>query len=182
MKLPKSWTTVTPLSKFIAFILFVSLPFVGFIFGEKYQRLTTVSNSLVIPSCVFQPTSIPTPKTEQIGTGTIEGSLIYPSDYIPDQTVCALNLETNKETCTKKNIIDKKRFTSGKGYQLTLPTGNYNVYVDGGSVKIYYNEFVTCGLAYGCPSHDPIVVQVKANQTLTNIDPQDWYYTYNIQK
>ena len=37
-KLPKSWTTITPLSKTIAFILFIVLPFVGFYFGMQYQK------------------------------------------------------------------------------------------------------------------------------------------------
>jgi len=37
MKLPKSWTTVTLLSKMVAIVLFVSLPFVGFYLGIKYQ-------------------------------------------------------------------------------------------------------------------------------------------------
>lgn len=37
MKLPKSWTTVTLLSKILAIILFVLLPFIGFYFGVKYS-------------------------------------------------------------------------------------------------------------------------------------------------
>jgi len=38
MKLPSSWTTVTLLSKFLAIALFVSLPFAGFYFGNKYKQ------------------------------------------------------------------------------------------------------------------------------------------------
>lgn len=38
MPLPKSWTTVTPLSKSIAFILFFLLPFIGFSAGMRYQQ------------------------------------------------------------------------------------------------------------------------------------------------
>ena len=37
MKLPRSLTTVTLLSKLIALILFVSLPFIGFYLGYKYR-------------------------------------------------------------------------------------------------------------------------------------------------
>ncbi|MDO8269654.1 MAG: hypothetical protein Q7T54_03225 [Candidatus Levybacteria bacterium] len=33
-----SFNTVTPLSKAIAFFLFVTLPFVGFYFGMQYQK------------------------------------------------------------------------------------------------------------------------------------------------
>ena len=39
MKLPKSVTTVTSFSKIIALCLFVLLPFIGFVFGMKYQKL-----------------------------------------------------------------------------------------------------------------------------------------------
>jgi len=38
MKLPKSWTKATLLSKILAIILFVSLPFIGFYFGIRYLR------------------------------------------------------------------------------------------------------------------------------------------------
>lgn len=37
MKLSKFWTKVTPLSKTIAFILFVGLPILGFYLGMQYQ-------------------------------------------------------------------------------------------------------------------------------------------------
>ncbi|MBP9816051.1 hypothetical protein KBD09_02330 [Candidatus Woesebacteria bacterium] len=39
LKLPTSLTTVTPLSKLIALILFVSLPFLGFYLGVQYGKL-----------------------------------------------------------------------------------------------------------------------------------------------
>lgn len=38
MPLPKSWTTVTPLSKTIALILFAFLPLIAFFFGVRYQQ------------------------------------------------------------------------------------------------------------------------------------------------
>jgi hypothetical protein len=37
--LPRQLTTVTPLSKTIAVLLFIFLPFVGFYLGMKYQQL-----------------------------------------------------------------------------------------------------------------------------------------------
>jgi hypothetical protein len=42
MKLPESWTKVTLLSKILAIILFVSLPFIGFFLGVKYNSQTTI--------------------------------------------------------------------------------------------------------------------------------------------
>lgn len=48
---PNPLTTVTPLSKFIALILFISLPFLGFYLGTRYQNavavpvLTSIANT-----------------------------------------------------------------------------------------------------------------------------------------
>ncbi len=43
MRLPKELTTVTPLSKTLALILFIVLPFIGFFVGVRYE---TMNNSL----------------------------------------------------------------------------------------------------------------------------------------
>lgn len=39
MKLSKKLTTVTPFSKYLAMVLFIILPFVGFYLGIKYQEI-----------------------------------------------------------------------------------------------------------------------------------------------
>lgn len=38
MKVPKSWKKVTPVSKTVAIILFIALPFFGVWFGMQYQK------------------------------------------------------------------------------------------------------------------------------------------------
>lgn len=38
MKLPKQLTTVTPLSKFLALFMFVTIPIIGFFLGTQYQK------------------------------------------------------------------------------------------------------------------------------------------------
>lgn len=43
LSLREKFTTVTPLSKFIALALFVALPFIGFCLGFKYKALTTIN-------------------------------------------------------------------------------------------------------------------------------------------
>jgi hypothetical protein len=60
---------------------------------------------------------------------------------------------------------------------LELDPGSYYVYAQlpGDPYKAYYDEFVTCGLKFGCPSHKPIEVVVKAGVNLTAINPHDWY-------
>lgn len=45
MKLPEELTTVTPLSKYFAMILFISLPFIGFFMGMNYQSTLDLSGS-----------------------------------------------------------------------------------------------------------------------------------------
>ncbi|MFH1565859.1 MAG: hypothetical protein ABIB98_01515 [bacterium] len=56
MELPKSLTTVTTLSKILAGILFVLLPFIGFYLGMKYQTSTSPA-----PTSVKTPTTTPDP-------------------------------------------------------------------------------------------------------------------------
>lgn len=44
MKLPKHFTTITPFSKYLAMVLFVVLPFVGFLLGIRYEKLLSTSS------------------------------------------------------------------------------------------------------------------------------------------
>jgi|GEM_PF-2044312 len=119
-------------------------------------------------------------------TGIIEGSLGYPSESIPDaMKVCAENVKTKEITCTAEQIRNRK-YSSGVGYKLKVPAGTYQIFASltdpnglGSSYapdyRAYYSDFVTCGLVYGCPSHNPINVTVSEGQTISKIDPVDWY-------
>ena len=60
MKPLESWTKVTKLSKILAMILFVSLPFIGFYLGIKYQKINTAT-------CPVSSTSTPVSKKEKVG-------------------------------------------------------------------------------------------------------------------
>jgi hypothetical protein len=118
--------------------------------------------------------------------GVIEGSLSYPSEFIPpDMTICAENLATKQLWCTDKHLKAKK-YQHRVGYQLEVPPGDYHVYAYlpnparyGASYskgyRAYYSEFVKCGMSADCPSHAPLVVKVKSGETVSGIDPQDWY-------
>lgn len=115
--------------------------------------------------------------------GTIEGSLSYPGEFIPELEVCAENIKTAEEFCTYEQIEDKK-YMYGYGYKIEVPEGSYQVYAQlietededaYADYKAYYSEFVTCGLEYDCPSHNPITVEVSAGETVTDVDPHDWY-------
>jgi hypothetical protein len=118
--------------------------------------------------------------------GVIQGSLSYPSDFIPlDMTVCAENLATHQKSCTK-NHLKGKQYTYKVGYKLTLPPGDYHVYAylphpakyGAGFPKgyrAYYSEFVKCGMRVNCQDHRPITVKVRSGARLQGIDPMDWY-------
>lgn len=57
MHLPKELITVTPLSKMVALVLFISLPIVAFFFGMRYQALL-MEQTYTTPSVTPSPTLI----------------------------------------------------------------------------------------------------------------------------
>jgi hypothetical protein len=116
------------------------------------------------------PTAAPTKAAS--GTGKIAGSLSYPSDYLPaDLQVCA-------EETTSGEVICKGGFPD-KSYVLELPVGTYHVWARTddyeAGYRAYYNEAVRCGLDAACNDRRAIDVAVKAGETVTGVDPADWY-------
>ena len=120
---------------------------------------------------------------EKAKTATIVGSLSYPSDQIPtDLKVCAENIATKAEICTRKHIERK----NGTFYELRVPPGRYHVYAQHTDPSLdysesqpmdyraYYSDFVTCGLSVSCPSHRPIEVEAVIGKC-AKADPHDWY-------
>jgi hypothetical protein len=118
--------------------------------------------------------------------GVIEGSLSYPSDFIPpDMTIVAENLATKKIYSTNKQV-KARNYQYQVGYKLAVPPGDYHVYAflpdparyGAGfppDYRAYYSDFVKCGMSIDCKSHAPIVVQVKSGETISGVNPQDWY-------
>ena len=99
MTLPKSLTTVTTLSKVLAGILFVALPFLGFYGGMRYQ--TSVTPAQLPPekacaSCQTQknisPTPMPTPMPTQSKQDVLLPVVVYePSGLFNDKDKEELN-------------------------------------------------------------------------------------------
>jgi hypothetical protein len=111
--------------------------------------------------------------------GYIEGPVSYPSEGIPpDIRVCAVNLVTSRESCTKK-LTRSGRFRSGQGYRIAVPPGNYQVYAIAPSFdpgyQAFYSAFVVCGYRTTCADHSPITITVRSGQTRSGIEPGDFY-------
>jgi hypothetical protein len=114
----------------------------------------------------------------------ITGELSYPSDFdFPQMIVCAEAVNSKSLHCTDRRLRNRR---SGKfTYKLRVPAGSYYVFAtvvnglepveDMRGYKAYYSEFVKCGLKVDCLSHAPVKVTVRAGQTLTGINPGDWY-------
>jgi hypothetical protein len=107
--------------------------------------------------------------------GTIEGSLSYPGESIPALKICAENISTQARYCTQTQIQDAK-YAHGKGYRLQLPAGTYRVFATAQQHTAHYSVAVPCGLTVKCQDHRQVAVTVKAGQTLSGVDPTDWFW------
>lgn len=108
--------------------------------------------------------------------GAVEGSLMFPSEKIPDgMYVCARNIDTGYEYCTDKNI-ESDRFRYKKGYRLEVPSGQYvaaGIYPQGlGAFQIdKAMEFKYTGCkGSDCHNGPLLVFSVECNKTIENIN------------
>lgn len=124
------------------------------------------------------------PKAYAQRTGIITGALSYPSDFdFPRMIVCAEAVDSRRIHCTDKRATNRR--SRKVTYKLMVPAGSYYVFAtivngedpaeDYRGYRAYYSEFVKCGLSVNCPSHDPVKITVRAGQTVTGVDPGDWY-------
>ena len=112
MALPKSWTTVTTLSKTIALILFIALPFLGFYFGMQYQKNGSVSLSLesgIYGKATIGPTC-PVQKDNQDCTKPYQGEF-----------------QIMRSTPNSDEIIGKFSTDSNGNFKVSLPPGHYTI-------------------------------------------------------
>ena len=104
------------------------------------------------------------------GTGSITGSLSYPSEFIPPLRVFAFQVDS-------QNYFFVDTAENQGTYQIdNLPTGYYRVvaYTAGGLAG-GYTQAVPCGLSVDCANHSLIEVPVNIGQVATGADPGDWY-------
>lgn len=74
MNLPKELTTVTPLSKIIALIMFITLPIIAFLFGMKYESLLNVNKNNQLSDQIILNSPSPT-KSQTSPIPTITSAL-----------------------------------------------------------------------------------------------------------
>jgi len=121
---------------------------------------------------ILLATDTPTPAALM---GTITGHLSYPSEFIPTLKVVAFDV-----TDPSVYYFVETEMNQGE-YVLQVPPGTYYIisYVDkkDGTLGMpgAYSQFVPCGLQASCSDHSLIPVTVAAGQTVTGIDPADWY-------
>jgi len=114
MSLPKELTTITPTSKFLAVILFVSLPVVGFLVGMRHQQI--VSSPTII-------TSYPTPTIDDtVYTEATQSAnwKTYTSEEYGYSIKYPEFLTYNSRTDESFNGICKSTSDTWKGVQYTI--------------------------------------------------------------
>jgi hypothetical protein len=130
MDIPKELTTVTPLSKTLAIIFFVTLPFIGFFLGMRYQALVDISKTETIilpnPSPKIEPT-ITEPYCARAGERSVSNFDLRTGKTNPNIEVknCCSGLKNiaEKQSGINKNS-DICAQSSGISYNLCSPCGN----------------------------------------------------------
>ena len=104
-------------------------------------------------------------------TGMIAGSVTKYSSAFQNMQVCAKNIITRQISCESVEKVD----ANTANYKLSLTPGQYSVFamVGSGDYLGVYNQIANCTPGSTCSS-DPLVVEVIADKTLININPDDW--------
>jgi hypothetical protein len=103
------------------------------------------------------------------------GKICFPSEMIPAMTVYFE--DTMNGLITTVPIAENQ-----STYEVSLEPGTYLAYawLPDFTIGGLYSYAVPCGLSVECTDHDPIVVQITPDQTVTNIDICDWYLDQSL--
>ena len=107
--------------------------------------------------------------------GTIEGSITFPSDFIPDGfTVVVEDVATGQEYRTDQVIYDSK-YRFGVGFVIKVPPGSYYVYAVEPAIdfKAYYDEFMQSD--FEIDSYEKIVVPIAEGQHVDDLLVGNWW-------
>ncbi len=142
--------------------------------SEKAVAPTNTVETEIPPTATVEP-----PTATQQTQGIITGEIGYPSEFIPPQRVVAFDTED-------LNTYFVTEIQMGSTYTLEVPSGTYYVlsYLINpsqlGTPPDFYAAFsqaVVCGLAVGCEDHSLLPVEIQPGETITDINPIDWYRT-----
>lgn len=124
----------------------------------------------VVVQATFQALTLQAPPVEQ--TGSIAGSLTFPSERIPPLLVVAFNTNTGQYYWVQTTEDQST-------YQIdNIPVGTYTVFaylLPDGSMIGAYDQFYVCGLKAECTDVSLIEVDVQAGVVTQDITPGDWY-------
>jgi hypothetical protein len=119
------------------------------------------------------PGDVPTPPgvVVGLGLGSISGTLIYPSEGIPEMQVVAYRVMMSEWYMVETQQGQSEFLIEG------LPAGEYYVvaYLSGSDYGGGYTPAVACGLSVDCTDHSLTTVVVSAGQTTAGVMPHDWY-------
>jgi hypothetical protein len=144
---------------------------------DAQQTLDAIQGTLVAEETanpISKTIVFTTPQATETGapSGSISGTLSYPSEYLPAQRVVAFNMDS-KEWFAIEVDHDSSYVLDG------LPPGSYYVVayaIDTENAGAGgYTQAVSCGLSVNCKDHSLVSVSVKAGDMLQNINPTDWY-------
>ncbi len=187
MSLPKVLTTVTPLSKALAFILFITMPILAFYAGVQYQNV--IVTDLSYRSMISAPIS-PTPKINEVKkyVGTyhktqfdIKLDMVENVQHIPkeldmnDDLLVGMNCTTDLDPAmiqgTQLHPVDKRliqyKDTVQKKYspEFTIHNGFYCDTEDGRTIFTYETVSLKNNQAY-----DAYISLVDRSGNVSEID------------
>lgn len=117
----------------------------------------------------------PTATSEVVGltTGSLSGTLGYPSEGIPPLDVYAF-VQSDLSSYYKISTVQNQQEFSFE----TLPEGTYVVVAypkTSGELAGGYTPAVACGLSVDCTDHSLLPVVVIAGEETTGVAVKDWY-------
>jgi hypothetical protein len=113
--------------------------------------------------------------------GNVNGTLCYPSDYIPEMNVYLKNVDNNNIYLANikegQKTFKFKKITSGKYVVYAYTKEKVAQELNGKPLKASggFTKAVPCGLSVECNDHSLIKFEVKKGKTKESISICDWY-------
>ena len=110
--------------------------------------------------------------------GNVSGRLIYPSDWLPPQIVCAVPVDGGNRLCTKVREGQNR-------FNMQVPVGRYYFSSEYGNMKAWYTTFDNeCGANCGGAPVSARIVKIHeyslTPDSVTGVCVCDWYNSGKI--